>query len=88
MASNDDVFYFIAYPKGDTSKVTVIDLSYAVSYERGDWATVNDKDFTEHTDAIEHCRALAAKYNLEYVPFDSRYNEELSEPSYPQLTLP
>lgn len=87
MAFNDDVFYFIAYPSGDTSKVTVIDLSYAVSYEREDWATVNDKDFTEHTDAIDYCRALAEKYNLEYIPFNSRYNSEYNEPKHPQITL-
>ena len=50
--NTDNLFYFVAYMKGKT-KITVIDLSYVVSWERKDWAVVNEKTFTEAEDAIE-----------------------------------
>jgi len=79
---NNTYQYFVAFVENRT-KLTVIDLSSAVSYERNDWDVVNDEVFYDRDEAIKYARALAKKYNLEYKLFDSRYNSELSE----RLTL-
>lgn len=72
-------FYFIAYPKGDRSSITVIDLAHSVDYEREDWATVNDLNFSTPDEAITYARGLAEKYGLRYELFESRYNQDLNE---------
>ena len=72
-------FYFIVHPSGDQKRITVIDLSYSVDYERSDWMAVNDDNFSCHKEAIEYARALAEKYNLKYELFESRYNSALNE---------
>lgn len=85
MMPRADTFYFVIHPRGDRSVVQVIDLANAVSYERSDWLAVNDQDFYDRDEAIQHARALAQKFGLSYEPFESRYNKELNE-SY-SLTL-
>ncbi|EKY4113616.1 TPA: hypothetical protein ACGW3M_001046 [Pseudomonas aeruginosa] len=85
MMAFNDRFYFVAHPRGDRSAVKVIDLAECVRYERSEFAPVNDEDFYERDEAIEHAQALAAKYRLRYEPFESRYDKELNE-SY-NLTL-
>ncbi|MEF1338960.1 hypothetical protein REH81_19630 [Vibrio rotiferianus] len=84
---DNETFYFLAYPGGDHKKITVIDLGFSVEYQRNDWANVNDETYYDHEKAITDARKLADKFGLEYVPFDSRYNSDLSEPKHPQLTL-
>jgi hypothetical protein len=79
-----EIFYFVTYAKKKTA-LTVTDLSEAVSYERDEFAFVNDQNFYTPGEAIEHAKALAAKYNLGYEPFESRYNSSLSETN--NLTL-
>ena len=74
-----DLFYFIAHPQGDKSRVTVIDLSYSVSYERSDWDAANSINFTNPDEAIKYAKAIADKYNLKYELFNSRYDESTSE---------
>jgi hypothetical protein len=88
MMALDDTFYFVIHPAGDRSAVKVIDLSNSVSYERSEWLAVNDRDFTDRDEAIEHARGLAKKYGLNYVPFESRYNSELNEPYSLELDEP
>ncbi|MDG1581019.1 hypothetical protein [Pseudomonas sp. GOM6] len=82
-----DTFYFAIHPSGDRSTIQVIDLAYAVAYERSDWMAVNGEDFTDRDEAIFHAKALAKKYGLQYLPFSSRYDKELSEPSHLNLNL-
>ncbi|MBD0788185.1 hypothetical protein HUO09_17660 [Vibrio sp. Y2-5] len=84
---NDPVLYFIIYPNGDESKITVIDLAQSVSYQRSEWTSVNDENFHDRDEAIETAKALAVKYSLTYLPFESRYNSNLSEPKHKQLSL-
>lgn len=72
-------FYFIAWPKGDRSSITVIDLAHSVDYEREDWATVNDLNFSTPDEAITYARGLAEKFGLRYELFESRYNQDLNE---------
>jgi hypothetical protein len=78
----DDIFYFLCYPKGDKTKIQVIDLSYACSYERDEWSNVNDMTFYTADEAISYARELASRHNKEYVSFDSRYDESTSENDY------
>ncbi len=68
-----DGFYFLCFPVGDTTKITVIDLMNCVSYERDEFACVNDIDFYDKDEAITYARKLCDKYNKTYIPFDSRY---------------
>lgn len=82
----DDTFYFIMHPCGDKTKIQVCDLSHVVSYQRSDWACVNDRNFSERDEAIAYARALAVKYEFTYVPFESRYDSSLNELNTFQLT--
>jgi len=77
--NNESLIYFLCYPKGDRSKITVIDLHPLVSYERDDWINVNDSTFSTAEEAIKEGRKIAKKYNLTYEMFESRYNESTSE---------
>ena len=71
--------YFLAHPCGDKSKVTAIDLASCVSYERNEWDCIDDTDFKSHRSAIKHARIFANYHGLQYIPFDSRYDESLNE---------
>ncbi|MHD0644115.1 hypothetical protein ACYPKM_00595 [Pseudomonas aeruginosa] len=73
------MLYFIVFSDAERRSITVIDLQESVSYERNDWATVNEENFSTHLEAIAYARALAAKYGLRYELFESRYNRELNE---------
>lgn len=77
MMSEDEKFiYFIAYPYGDKSKVTVIELSPFASYQRDEWDNVNECTFHGEEgkeDAIIYARKIAKTYNLDYCMFESRY---------------
>ena len=65
--------YFLCYPQGDKTKVTVIDLSVHVSYERDEWVNVNDLTFYSSEEAIAYGKDLCKRHNLTYVPFETRY---------------
>lgn len=82
-----DTFYFVAFNGKDESELLVIDLDYAVDYERGDWSVVDDKNFTDRNEAIAHARTLAIVNGLAYLPFESRYDKSLNEPKL-SLTSP
>lgn len=81
MTQNNETFYFIAYVQ-KRQALTVIDLAYSVDYEKDDWDVACNETFQEPEAAINYARKLATKYGLEYKPFDSRYNESLSERLY------
>lgn len=72
-------FYFVSFKAHDRTTITVIDLDHCASYERDEFSPVNDRDFDDHREAIEHAKALACKYNLNYAPFVSRHRSELNE---------
>lgn len=76
------VFYFLCYPRGDRTKITVVDLANCVAYERDEWLNVNDLTFQSQTEAIEYAKDLANKHGLEYMPFESRYDSSFNESSY------
>jgi hypothetical protein len=69
-----DGLFFLVFPGGDRSKITVIDLMHCVSYERNDWENVNDNTYYNRDEAIKSARDIADRYGLEYMPFESRYD--------------
>jgi len=69
-----DGFFFLVFPRGDRSKITVIDLMYCVSHERGDWENVNDDTYYSRDEAIKAARDIADRHRLVYMPFKSRYD--------------
>lgn len=71
------MIYFMCYPKGDESRVTVIDLDYA--YEIDDWVRPDRETFASRNDAIMHARNFAFVYGKTYELFESRYDSELNE---------
>ena len=74
----EELFYFICHPQGDKSKIEVIDEQQSLHYEKYHFALVNDLEWNNVKDAIEYAKKLAEKYNLEYIPFESRcgYDED------------
>ena len=78
-ALNKQRFYFICHPKGDRSKLQVVDLQYTLDYEKDDWDVAVPTDFDNRTDAILWARSLAKGYGLTYNMFESRYDSELNE---------
>ena len=75
----DKQFCFLVFPRGDKTKVTVVDLSYSASYERDYWYNVNKKTYYSAKKAIKAARKKAKKYSLTYIMFESRYNKQLNE---------
>jgi hypothetical protein len=67
------LFYFLAYPRGERDKITVIELDAACAYERAEWDCVSPEDFNDRDEAIRHARALCAGKAREYEMFESRY---------------
>lgn len=70
----ETIFYFLCYPKGDKTKITVIDMSENDRDEKTDFSLVNRLEWDNWNDAALYGISLAHKYNLEYEPFESRYN--------------
>ena len=59
-------YYYIVYPSGDKSKLTVVELSETCKYELNDYAIASRKEFITELEATEYARKLANKYALVY----------------------
>lgn len=55
--------YYIVYPRGDRSKLTVIELVDALDYEINDYAVASRNSFFEEKEAVEYAEQLALKNN-------------------------
>lgn len=55
--------YYIVYPRGDRSKLTVIELVDALDYELNDYAVASKNSFFEEIDAVKYAEDLALKNN-------------------------
>lgn len=85
--SFDDLYsftYHIIYPKGDKSRLTVLELQNSTIHELSDYSLAYKDSFSTSAEAISVARKLAEKYNLKYSLFESRYGNN-SETEY--LTL-
>ncbi len=81
-----ELFYFLCHPGGDESKVEVIDMQLNLSYEKYEYALVNDIVwYDDVNEAIDYAKKLCIKYDLTYIRFESRYSnygEDKEETSY------
>lgn len=77
-----ELFYFICYPKGDKSKIKVIDESETLRYEKDNFSIVNDLEWYNAQEAIEYAKKLAEQNNLTYIPFESRYGQDSEEDNF------
>jgi hypothetical protein len=59
--------YYIIYPEGNRTKLTVIFLPYEIDYEIFDYARASRKEFDNLEEAIEYAKTLAQNNGLEYV---------------------
>lgn len=71
--------FFIIHPCSNMGEISVIDLSDAVSYMLDDWCTAVTREFYTAESACRYARALAKKYDLDYIQFDSRYGDDYDD---------
>lgn len=62
--------FFIVFPSGDRSKLSVLELSDSMYYERHDYAMASRKEFRDEDEAREYARELANQHDKEYVGGD------------------
>ena len=63
-----DSTFHIVYPCGDRSKLTVIELAAAVSYELSEYAVASRHSFTNMKAASDYARTLAKDNGLIFKP--------------------
>lgn len=76
-----DIFYFLCHPRGDKSKITVIDEQESFTNEKYDFSLVNDLEWNNSEEAIDYAKKLANKHNLVYEPFENRCGEQIHKSS-------
>ena len=52
-----DSTFFIVYPCGDTTKISVVELSQACLYEINDYSRASRKDFVDNEEAVAYATA-------------------------------
>lgn len=65
--------YHIIFPKGDRTKLSVIELSEAMHYELSDYAVASRKEFYDNEECIEYALELAKKHKLQYIGDNDGY---------------
>lgn len=63
---NDKIF-FIIYPSGDRTKISISYLTTYNYHEKSDYAVASRKDFYYEDEAITYAKKLASDNNLLYV---------------------
>lgn len=58
--------YFIIYPSGDRSKLSIVELDDCMRYELSDYAVASRKEFYENEEAVEYAKQLAKENDLQY----------------------
>ena len=59
---------FIAYPRGDKSRLAVCSVSIACEYEINEYSLASRKRWNEdeRADAIEYCKSLCKEHGKQY----------------------
>lgn len=65
---DQEPFYYIVYPSGDRSRLVVIGLYAAMTYEIADYARASREEFTEREEAESYAKELAEKHGLTFEP--------------------
>ena len=68
--NDEDYIYFIAYPGGDRTKITVCYESIACEYEMKDYALASRHTWYNFKEANEYCKQLANDNNLIFINSD------------------
>lgn len=58
--------FFIVFPKGDRSKLSIVELDDCMRYELSDYAVASRKEFYENEEAVQYAKKLANENNLQY----------------------
>jgi hypothetical protein len=65
--SEDLSTYIIVYPRGDRSRLAVVEIVPALDYEKGDYAIASRKEFFgDNEGACKYARELARENGLSY----------------------
>lgn len=67
--------YHIVYPRGDRTKLSVIELVEALSYELNDYAVASRRNFPTYQEAAAYAKDLAKEHNL-------TFEADTDEPDY------
>jgi hypothetical protein len=73
---NEYIYFICFYRDSERSAITVVDLQQDMSYEKQDFAIVNENEYDTREEAIESARDIAKRHNLQYIPFVSRYRND------------
>lgn len=63
---NEEV-YFVVYPGGDRTKLSLGCLSYSCLYEKDEYDLASRQDFYDEDEAIKYGKELANMNNLDFV---------------------
>lgn len=58
--------YYIIYPRGDRSKISVVEIVDALDYELSDYAVASRQSFTDPNEAVPYAKELAKTHGLKY----------------------
>lgn len=59
--------YFIIYPYGDRTKLSVTSLNQYMMYEKDEYAVASRGEWSDEQEAISYAKELAEKHGLEFV---------------------
>jgi len=60
--------FHIVYPRGDSSKLAVVEIVDALDYELNDYAVASRNSFDTWEEARDYAKSLAAAHEKDYVP--------------------
>lgn len=59
--------YFIIYPYGDKTKLSVTSLNQYMYYEKDEYAVASRREWDNEEEAIVYAKQLAKEHGLQYV---------------------
>ena len=65
--------YFIIFPGGDKSKLSVTSLNTYMYYEKSEYAVASRHEWKNEDEANKYCKELAKTNSLEYVGNDEGF---------------
>lgn len=65
--------YFIIYPSGDRTKLSVTSLNQYMLYEKSDYAVASRLEFDNSDEAVAYAKELAKEHALQYIGDEDNY---------------
>lgn len=66
--------YHIVFPGGDRTRLSVVEIVDALSYELSEYAVASRRDFPDYAEAATYAKELAVTNNLHFEPDSSEPN--------------